>query len=405
MLPANLNDLTPEHIQGLIDSEIAEGLSLEFKRQLPTNQSEEKKEFLYDIAAMANAAGGDIIFGIVERRDDDQKATGIAESLMALKLANVQDEITRLSNLIKDGIAPRISGIQTAQLSCQGGDVLVIRVPKSWNRPHMVTIGATNKFYARIGAAKYLMSVDEIGRAFSEQSDLSRAIEQWRLNRTTRLSIQNGGPVPLSSEVVFLFHVVPAESFTRTVLDRSWKVSQEEKNHIYVPHGAASHRYNADGFLCIGAPVAENRYCGYTQIFRSGIIEYANSSIFGPPHQGMPSMIFGQEIERQMVQCYKDALRRFQSQGQSSPVYIGFSLSGLTNKTIFSTLMSSVFQKSAIRENIFVSPEVFIDITESEPHPYPKTLLPLVDTMWQIDGREGTPFKKPDGWYPFGDFQ
>ncbi len=67
--------------------------------------------------------------------------------------------------------------------------------------------------------------------------------------------------------------------------------------------------------------------------------------------------------------------------------------------------MSSMFQKSAIRENIFVSPEVLIDITESEQHPYPKTLLPLVDPMWQIFGREGTPFKMPDGWYPFGNFQ
>jgi hypothetical protein len=405
MLPANLSDINLEHIQGLIDSEVAEGLSEEFKRQLPTNQSEEKKEFLYDIAAMANASGGDIIYGVEERRDENQKATGIAESLTGLRLANIQDEITRLSNLIKDGIAPRISGTQMAPLSCEDGDVLVIRVPKSWNRPHMVTIGSTNKFYARVGATKYLMSVDEIGRAFSEQSDLSRAIEQWRMSRAQRLSIQNGGPVPLSSEVVFLFHVIPAESFTRTVLDRSWKVPQEEKDHIYVPHGAASYRYNADGFLCLGAPVAENRYCGYTQIFRSGVIEYADSGIFGPPHHGMAPMIFGQEIERQMVQCYKDALRRFQSQGQNSPVYIGFSLSGLTNKAIFSTLMSSVFQKSAIRENIFVSPDVFIDITESEPHPYPRTLLPLVDTMWQIDGREGTPFKMPDGWYPFGNFQ
>jgi hypothetical protein len=405
MLPVNLNDLTDEHIQSLFDSEVAEGLTLEYKQQLPTNQSEEKKEFLFDIAAMANSAGGDIVYGIVERRGEDQNATGIAQSLMGLKLTNVQDEIIRLSNLIKDGIAPRITGIQMIPVNCQDGDVLAIRIPKSWNRPHMVTIGSTNKFYGRVGATKYLMSVDEIGRAFSEQSDLGRTIEQWRRSRSERLSIQGGGPIPLSSEVTFLFHVIPAESFTRTVLDRSWRVSEEEKLHIYVPHGAASWRYNADGFLCFGAPVAENQYCGYTQIFRSGIIEYADSAIFGPPHQGMQPMIFGQEIERQMVQCYKDALRRFQSQGQSGPVYIGFSLTGLTNKMIFATLMSSVFRKGGIRENIFVSPEVFVDITETETHPYPKTLLPLVDTMWQIDGREGTPFRKPDGWYPFGNYQ
>lgn len=405
MLPTNLSDLTPEHIQGLIDSEVAEGLSLEFKQQLPTNQSEGKKEFLYDIAAMANAAGGDLIYGIGERRDDDQKATGIADALMGLRLANVQDEIIRLSNLIKDGIAPRISGVQMTALSCQNGDVLVIHVPKSWNRPHMVTIASTNKFYGRVGATKYLMSVDEIGRAFSEQSDLGRAIEQWRRDRTLRLSIQGGGPVPLSSEVIFLFHIIPAESFTRTVLDSSWKVSEEEKNYIYVPNGAASYRYNADGFLCLGARVAEKDYGGYTQIFRSGIIEYVDSNVFGPVYPGGPSMIFGQKIERQMVMCYKDALRRFRSQEQTGPVYLGFSLTGITNKMIFATPMTTVSHKGGIGENTFVSPEVFVDISESEQQPYARTLLPLVDAMWQVGGREGTPFLRPDGWYPFGSFQ
>jgi predicted HTH transcriptional regulator len=68
MLPVNLKDITPVHIQDPLDSEMAESLTLEFKRDLPSGQNEEKREFLYDVAGMANAGGGDIVFGIADRR-------------------------------------------------------------------------------------------------------------------------------------------------------------------------------------------------------------------------------------------------------------------------------------------------------------------------------------------------
>jgi predicted HTH transcriptional regulator len=140
MLPINLSDLDPSHIQGLVDSEVAESQSLEYKQKLPSGQSDEKREFLYDVAAMANANGGDLVFGIVDRRGEDKQATGIAESVSGIKLSNPQSEIDRLANLIRDGIEPRISGIVMRVVSCHDGDVLVVRVPASWNKPHMVTI-------------------------------------------------------------------------------------------------------------------------------------------------------------------------------------------------------------------------------------------------------------------------
>jgi hypothetical protein len=61
MLPLNLNDLAPIHIQALIDSEVPESLTLEYKQHLPTKQTDESREFLYDIAAMANSAGGHFV--------------------------------------------------------------------------------------------------------------------------------------------------------------------------------------------------------------------------------------------------------------------------------------------------------------------------------------------------------
>jgi len=79
-------------------------------------------------------------------------------------LVNEQGEITTLSNLIRDGIEPRLTGIVMQTVNCPQGDVLVIRIPKSWSEPHMVTVDGANKFFGRVPTGKCPMSVDEIGR-------------------------------------------------------------------------------------------------------------------------------------------------------------------------------------------------------------------------------------------------
>jgi predicted HTH transcriptional regulator len=78
MLPVNLIDLTPAHIQGLIDSEVAEDLKLEYKSELPIDLGDSKRNFLFEVAAMANSAGGDLLFGIADRDGPDGQNTGIA---------------------------------------------------------------------------------------------------------------------------------------------------------------------------------------------------------------------------------------------------------------------------------------------------------------------------------------
>ena len=81
MLPTDLSELTAADIEGLVESEVAESLTLDYKLKLPSGQSEEKREFLYDVAAMANSAGGNLIYGIAERRTEDDKPTGLPTEL------------------------------------------------------------------------------------------------------------------------------------------------------------------------------------------------------------------------------------------------------------------------------------------------------------------------------------
>lgn len=402
MLPLNLTDVTPEHIADLISSEVAEGLTLEYKQELPNDSTDQKREFVYDIAAMANAGGGDIVYGITDRRSEDNKTTGIAGKLAGLKLPNAQTEITRLTNLIRDSIAPRLVGVTMQHVVCPDGAVLVIRIPKSWNRPHMVTFGGVNKFFGRTTTGKYPMSVGEIGRVFSEQSELTDRIAQWRSHRAG-ITSRNAGPIPVHGPVTMLFHVIPASAFSKDVLRQSWTIPDEEKHNIHVSHGYGTPRYNADGFLTITNGGVGSAAYGYTQLFRSGIAEYAESYCYYP-RDGMDAMIAGPYLEQEMIDCYQDAIIRFRKQGRTEPLYVGFSLIGIRQKSFYFSVMQAALLPP-IEQDIFTSPEVFVDINEPEERPYRKTLLPLVDTMWQVAGREGTPFKSNGVWEPFKEWR
>ena len=233
MLPANLNDLTPGHIEGLIESEVPESLTLDYKQELPSGQSESKREFLYDVAAMANSAGGDLIFGIAERRSEDDKATGVPDRLLGTRFANEQEEEIRLASYIRDSIAPKLIGVTVRSVRCLAGDALVVRVPVTRSKPHIVTMGGVDRFYKRTGTVSHKMSWDEIRRAFSEQSELREAIAKWRAHRVELIE-QKRGPVLLKEDVVMLFHVIPADAFTPGAFTEAWRVPQSEKKDVYV---------------------------------------------------------------------------------------------------------------------------------------------------------------------------
>jgi len=409
MLPYNLEDTTCADIQGLIDAEVAEGLRLEYKSELPLDSSDGRRRFLYQVAAMANADGGELIFGISDRKGSDNQNTSIADKLSGMKIANAGKTTEALSNLIRNGITPRLTGFAMKAVNSPNGDVLVVRLLPSWNKPHMVTIDGVDRFYIRTPIGKSPMSIDEIGRAFSQQGEIRETIERWRLNRAALIS-QDKGPVQLSAGVACLLHLIPAEAFTRGILRESWRVSPEDQRAVYVPCGNYHQRYNADGFIChSGSGVVlpgQSKPYAYTQLFRSGIIEYAFSNFFQPPI-GIPGpMIWGQALEKEIVRCYQDALTRFRAHDRNEVVFAGFSLIGIQGKSFYISAGSYSSRDDSIRENVFTSPEILVDIDEPEEPPYPKTLLPLVDTMWQVGGLERTPFTEGDGtWNPFRQYQ
>jgi predicted HTH transcriptional regulator len=81
-------------LEQLVADRVPEGRELEYKRELPGNADEDKREFLYDVTSLANASGGFLIYGIEEKRDENGKATGEPEVACGLSAFN-EDETIR----------------------------------------------------------------------------------------------------------------------------------------------------------------------------------------------------------------------------------------------------------------------------------------------------------------------
>jgi hypothetical protein len=273
MISREFDSITKADIDLLVANAVGERRTIEYKQQLTVGNDEERREFLADVSSFANAGGGDIIYGVVEKRDDNNKPTGIPERAEGLTSFNADSEIRRLDGIILSGIEPRIPGYRIRSIEgFPSGPVLLIRVPKSWAAPHMVTFKNLSRFYSRTSAGKYQLDVREIRSAFTASSDVRARIAAFRTERLGRI-IANEAPVGLAATPKIVLHLTPL-----TILDPGINVNLQplENNHnltIPIQNAGYTQRFNLDGFLRYGTYGRSDTCHGYVQVFRSGAFE------------------------------------------------------------------------------------------------------------------------------------
>lgn len=114
-------------MEGLIRDEVEEHLQLEYKAAAALDKSDKKKdEISKDVSALANAAGGTLIYGLKEGER--------AKKHLVEKIDWITDPaITKewLENIILSRIHPRLPGLEIAALRAESGTVFVVEVPQS----------------------------------------------------------------------------------------------------------------------------------------------------------------------------------------------------------------------------------------------------------------------------------
>ena len=153
----SMEDLNESHLLGLVDNQVREGTNLDYKKEKIGSQDLEKKEFLRDICSLVTAGGGHLVVGIQEGEGNE---SGVAKNICGIEVGNIDQETTRLNQIISSGIQPRINGIviKPIKLSTSNTYVVVIRVPVSFSGPHGVSFkDSPPAFYSRTSSGKFAL--------------------------------------------------------------------------------------------------------------------------------------------------------------------------------------------------------------------------------------------------------
>jgi hypothetical protein len=373
MIVKPIDQITEQDLQTLVDNAVLERKSLEYKQLLPGNSDADKKEYLADVSSFANSSGGDLLFGIVS-----DNSSGIPQKIEGMDLTNVDQEISRLDNSIRDGIEPRISGIAIRSIPLSNSKtVIIIRVQKSWNLPHRVTYKGHDKFYSRSTNGKYPLDVNELRNAFNLSSSIAEKIRKFREERIAKI-LSNDTPVSLLPDPKFVLHVIPVISFNPAQLYNISEIPRKPHKLRPIDTGAWDDRYNIDGFLTYSTAL-NGKYYSYTQLFKNGIIEAVDASMMEQLDNRLliPSVLF----ERELIDSLDNYLLLLRELGVQLPAYAFLSVLGVRGYTM--ATKGWLRQAPLIdRDNLLV-PECIIEQYNVDSK---DILRPCFDSIWNACG-------------------
>lgn len=185
-----LREIRLEDIQSLIDNQVSEGITLEYKLKSWERNDEGTRELLRDISSFANARGGHILVGIAEDQDNE----GIATQIVGV--SDAEDEPQRIMNVCLSCIDERITGLDMIAIPVKANTkVIAIRVPRSLRTPHMITFKNLYQCWRRHGSRKSVMSIDEIRDACRAVEDIMKALGEFIDGRVQKfLNSHTQGP-------------------------------------------------------------------------------------------------------------------------------------------------------------------------------------------------------------------
>ena len=266
------SEVTIERIhQAVADCE-KERRTLDYKRDLNLLRSGDRAELAMDAASLANAAGGVLVFGVDECRDEEGRKTGEPSDIIGCP--NFDDERrSQIENILRDLVKPPLPSHDIYVVpGGESGPVVLLRVLKSWAGPHMVK----HKFYGRTSNGKYPLEVSEVRRAFSMAESRLTEIADFRDARLGQI-LGRATTYPLNEGPVAVFHVLPLAS---AIVDTSARELRALPTNIPLLHCRspvqAELRPNVEGIVAARLSGGELA-ASVTQVFRTGGIETATT--------------------------------------------------------------------------------------------------------------------------------
>jgi hypothetical protein len=383
MIPKRLDNVTEDDLLALIRDELAEGRTIDYKRELPGNSDGDKKEFLADVSSFANTAGGDLIFGV----DEDQ---GLPTQITGFQSADIDLELRRLESLLASGLDPRIRYAARVITCSIGQKILIIRTERSWTAPHRVIFKGHDKFYGRNATGKYPLDVNELRVAFTLSSTATERIRAFRTDRIIAVS-NNQTPVPFAEEPKIVLHCMPLESFAgQPQYDLPSFYGKDAAKYLWtIPRAGWSYQFNLEGLVAFDG---HDNYPSesYTQLYRNGVIEAV--SVIAREYQGklmIPSGAYEKLILDYLPSCFH-LLREL---GASVPIVVALALTNTRGLRMGVDLFRAGGGHD-IEQDTVILPET---IVHEFSQPANKILKPMFDIVWNACGYASSMNFGPEG--------
>lgn len=372
----SLADLEAADFDALVRDAVEEGTHLDFKRELIGGTAEDKKKFLSDVCAFANAHGGDLVLGIGEN------AVGAAETVMPLTL-NPDNEVLRLQNIVGDGFDPKLFGVRMRAVPYGAGHVLVIRVPKSVSGTHRSN--ANQHFYVRESRSNRQLDVPAIRTRF--EGDLTRQtrLEDYLAQRYAAL-LSDSGAVPMMPGPKAVIHIFPAlRGFDEEHLDDS-NVSSAGELPVPTRPNSRDCRMSFEGPMH-HSNIVDGRVRAFSLAHHFGVVEGAWR--VGEPREA-GTLISAENIEVTALRFVEDAVSTMRQRlGTELPVMVRLAIIGGAEATIKSENhrgfgYDDEMHLSRVGRAALVFPDVLI--AEWPAANLAELFKPTFDRLWQTSG-------------------
>jgi hypothetical protein len=367
-----LEALVVDDLQALIDAAVSESREIEFKQTVGLSDRD-KREFLADVSSFANATGGDLLIGIAEKG-------GCAAELVGVPSAEADATILRLENIIRDGVEPRIPGLHSRAVAIDSErSVIVIRIPRSFAAPHMVSFGGLSRFYSRNSAGKHKLDIGEIRAAFALSDSSRTRLQNFRSERLARITAGET-PVALPPNPKTVLHVIPL-----TVADATAQIDAPgltgDPQHFRPLSGSAwDSRVNFDGAIAYASDGDGALARSYTQVFRNGAIEGVEGVILRREYSGGTHLIPSLVLERTLIEGLTLYLALLAKLLVEPPYLVGVSLLDVRGHVM---ALARARESREIDRDDLIVPELLV---EDASQPADAILKPAIDAVWQAAG-------------------
>lgn len=377
----NLEQVGLEDIQNLIDTKERENQHIEFKEKVPDFKIlAQKLEFLHDVSAFANAGGGDIVYGIKEKRDNKNRATAFPIAMPGLQISNPDYVQRQIEGILYSGLQPSLRGLQFRWLSKpDGSHILILRIPRSWVRPHAVSMNSEFRVSTRTASGKTPLPFKEIADMIIGSNTM---IERVRGLRKERIELLKHGDLPINvPPSVVMLQMVPADSFESGNRLSAGLLDESSRRYSCTPLGSRGFlksRFNFDGVLVTDGK-DETKITSYVQYFRSGIIESGSGRLFYKHDDDGILNFDSRNLETVIIYAFKQYLDLQKSLGIGLPIYVLISLCHVKGAIItWSTARHGQRPDPIDREDLIL-PELIVEDNNIHPATF---LRSAFDSIW-----------------------